>query len=106
MVVVRQWKQSENGILFRRFRRFLIFFKNSKRTNKIKYKYNDGIRHETIVSDLNEHFFLLLLNLSRNFIFDYLFSTLKKQSSSASVNKVVVLDSRHPQNDISERRSV
>jgi hypothetical protein len=34
------------------------------------------------------------------------FSTIKKQSSSASVNKVVFLDGRQSQNDISERRSM
>jgi len=39
-------------------------------------------------------------------MFYYWFSTFKKQSSSASVNKVVFLDGRQSQHDISERQSV
>lgn len=73
-----------------------LFLKIPKGANEIKYKYNDWIGHETIVSASQQTFFVLL---------SLWFSTLKKQSSSASVNKVVFLDGRHSQNDISERRS-
>lgn len=49
--------------------------------------------------NLHNAFFLLLT-------FYYSFSTLKKQTSSASINKAVNADHRHSQNDTFERRSM